>query len=126
MGVGPDLRKAIYKQTKEIAVVMGELPCSIEELYRTEASESGKLQNENAKLRELVLDLYCLAYPNTVEWKVSDATYDKYSPCEKCHELHGGESPCASTAEDMTEEWCTPIQANVVADRMRELGVKVN
>ena len=81
---------------------------------------------ENAKLRELVWDLYCLAYPSTVEWEVSDETYDKYSPCEKCQELHGGKSPCAGTAKDMTEECCAPIQASVVADRMRELGVEVD
>ena len=83
-----------------------------------------KTKAENAKLRELVLDLYCLAYPSTVEWEVSDETYNKYSPCEKCHELYGGKSPCASTAHDMTEECCAPIQANVVADRIRELGIE--
>lgn len=76
-----------------------------------------------ASLEELVLDLYCLAYPNAVEWEVSDAAYDKYSPCKKCHELYGGKSPCASTTKDMTEECCAPIQAAVVADRMHELGV---
>lgn len=81
------------------------------------------IEAENAKLRELARDLYCLAYPSTVEWEVSWETYNKYSPCEKCHELHGGKSPCASTAEDMTEECCAPIQANVVADCLRELGV---
>lgn len=87
--------------------------------------EVDRLQTENAKLRELVRDLYCLAYPSAVEWEVSDETYDKYSPCEKCEELHGGKSPCASTAKDMTEECCAPIQANVVAEHMRELGVEV-
>lgn len=83
------------------------------------------VERENAKLRELVWDLYCLAYPSAVEWEVSDETYDKYSPCEKCEELYGGKSPCASTAKDMTEECCAPIQANVVAEHMRELGVEV-
>lgn len=83
-------------------------------------------ERENAKLREMALDLYCLAYPSTVEWEVFDAIYDKYSPCEKCCELHGGKSPCASTAKDMAEECCVPIQASVVADRMRELGVEVD
>lgn len=81
------------------------------------------VERENAKLRELVRDMYCLAYPTTVEWEVADETYDKYSPCERCNELHGGKSPCASTSKDMTEECCAPIQASVVADRMRELGV---
>lgn len=79
--------------------------------------------DENAKLRELVWDMYCLAYPSAVEWEVSDAAYDKYSPCEKCNELCGGKSPCARTAKDMAEEYCKPIQAVVVADRMKELGV---
>ena len=86
----------------------------------------GQLEAENAKLRGLAWDLYCLAYSSTVEWEVADETYDKYSPCEKCQELHGGKSPCASTAKDMTEECCAPIQANVVADRMRELGIELN
>ena len=84
-----------------------------------------KVAEENAKLRELVWDMYCLAYPSAVEWEVSDATYDKYSPCEKCNELYGGKSPCASATKDMAEECCKPIQAVVVADRMRELGVEV-
>ena len=85
-----------------------------------------RLDAENAKLRERAWDLYCLAYPSTVELEVSDEIYDKYSPCEKCQELHGGKSPCASTAKDMTEECCAPIQANVVADCLRELGVEVD
>lgn len=89
-------------------------------------SDLAESKAENAKLRERALDLYCLAYPSTVEWEVADETYDKYSPCEKCHELHGGKSPCASTAKDMTEECCAPIQANVVADCLRELGVEVD
>lgn len=58
MSVGSDLRKAIYKQTKEIAVAIGELPCSIEELDVTEVNELSKLQNENAKLRKLAADMY--------------------------------------------------------------------
>lgn len=78
-----------------------------------------------ASLEELVLDLYCLAYPSAVEWGASDAAYDKYSPCKKCRELHSGKSPCASATKDMTEECCAPIQAAVVADRMRELGLEV-
>ena len=90
------------------------------------ATDVGEVESENAKLRELVWDMYCLAYPSAVEWEVSDEAYDKYSPCEKCNELHGGKSPCASTAKDMTEECCEPIQAAVVADRMRELGVEVD
>lgn len=53
MGIGSDLRKTIYKQTKEIAIAMGELSYSIEEFDRTEASKLSKLQNENAELREL-------------------------------------------------------------------------
>lgn len=89
------------------------------------SEEIERLKRENAELREFVRDMYCLAYPSTVEWEVSDAVYDKYSPCEKCHELHGGKSPCAGTSKDMTEECCEPIQAAVVADRMRELGIEV-
>lgn len=87
--------------------------------------EVEQVKGENAKLRELVWDMYCLAYPSAVEWEVSDATYDKYSPCEKCNELYGGKSPCASATKDMAEECCKPIQAVVVADRMRELGVEL-
>lgn len=118
---------------------MSTLPALIDELRKCEREwygsnmfelarmcrDAADMLDENAKLRELVMDLYCLAYPSAVEWEVSDETYDKYSPCEKCEELHGGKSPCASTAKDMTEECCAPIQANVVADRMRELGVEV-
>jgi hypothetical protein len=88
-------------------------------------AERDRLEAENAKLREMVRDVYCLAYPSTVEQEVSDAIYDKYSPCDRCKELHGGKSPCASTSEDMTEECCEPIQAAVVADHMRELGIEV-
>ena len=88
--------------------------------------DAADMLDENAKLRELVWDLYCLAYPSAVEWEASDAAYDKYSPCKKCNELHGGKSPCASTSRDMTEECCAPIQAAVVADRLRELGVEVD
>lgn len=88
--------------------------------------EFDRLKAENAKLRELVRDMYCLAYSSTVEWEASSAAYDKYDPCEKCNELHGGKSPCAGTAKDMTEECCAPIQASVVADRLRELGIEVD
>lgn len=88
--------------------------------------ENNDLRFDNDQLRELVWDLYCLAYPNAVEWEASSAAYDKYDPCEKCHELHGGKSPCAGTAKDMSEECCIPIQASVVADRLRELGIEVD
>ena len=102
-----DARDVVFEDAKEIAAQL----CDA--------------RTENAKLRELVWDLYCLAYPSAVEWEVSDEAYDKYSPCKKCHELHGGKSPCASATKDMTEECCAPIQAVIVADRMRELGIEV-
>lgn len=86
----------------------------------------GKLSTKIGELEELAYDLFCLAYPHAVEWKVSDAAYEKYSPCKKCCELHGGKSPCASTSADMTEECCAPIQADVVANRMQELGIEVH
>ena len=77
------------------------------------------------KLEELLSDLHILCYPQSYECKVTDDTYEKYSPCELCEKAHGGKSPCASTSEDLTEECCKPFQAKVVADRMRELGVEV-
>lgn len=113
--------KALHELLQEERVENAKLRHDLEEAN----NQAEEVCIENAKLRELVMDLYCLAYPSAVEWEVSDETYDKYSPCEKCEELHGGKSPCASTAKDMTEECCAPIQANVVADRMRELGVEV-
>lgn len=94
-----------------------------EEAFLVSKEQAASIRKYIDELRDLVWDLYCLAYPSAVEWEVSDAAYDKYSPCEKCHELHGGKSPCASTSKDMTEECCKPIQAVVVADRMHELGV---
>ena len=75
------------------------------------------------KLEELLVDLYCLCYPQCFEWEVTDHTYSKYSPCELCEEAHGGKSPCASTSKDLEEECCKPFQAAVIAARMRELGV---
>lgn len=78
-----------------------------------------------SELEELAFDLYCLAFPSAVSWKMTDRAYEKYSPCEMCEKAHGGESPCASTSKDLTEECCKPFQAKVVADRMRELGIKV-
>ena len=81
------------------------------------------LRKENKELRELCEDLHILCYPQSYEWEVVDHTYEKYSPCELCEKAHGGESPCAGTSRDMSEECCKPFQAVVVADRMRELGV---
>lgn len=78
-----------------------------------------------AKLEELLVDLYCLCYPQCFEWEVTDHTYEKYSPCEPCEKAHGGKSPCASTSKDLEEECCKPFQAVVIADRMRELGVEL-
>ena len=78
-----------------------------------------------ASLEELVLDLYCLCYPQQVSWKTSDAVWDKYEPCEICQKEHGGRSPCASTAKDMSDECCIPIQTEIVAERMRSLDLEV-
>jgi len=83
------------------------------------------LRQENKELRELCEDLHILCYPQSYEWEVADHTYEKYSPCELCEKTHGGESPCASTSRDMSEECCKPFQAKVVSDRMRELGVEL-
>lgn len=103
----------------------GSVEWSYEPMQTSVLLDIADMLAESAKLRELVRDLYCLAYPSAVEWEVSDAAYDKYSPCKRCEELHGGKSPCASATKDMTEECCAPIQAVVVADRMRQLGIEV-
>lgn len=87
--------------------------------------ENEQLRQRNAKLREQCTDLHILCYPQSYEWEVTDHTYEKYSPCELCEKTHGGESPCASTSEDLEEECCKPFQAKVVADHMRKLGVEV-
>lgn len=79
-----------------------------------------------AQLEELLVDLYCLCYPERFEWEVTSHTYDKYSPCKPCEKAHGGRSPCASTSRDLEEECCKPFQATVIADRMSELGVEVD
>ena len=79
-----------------------------------------------SKLEELLLDLYCLCFPQSFEWEVVDHTYDKYSPCELCHKAHDGKSPCARTSEDLSEECCKPFQAAVVADCLRKLGIEVD
>lgn len=79
-----------------------------------------------AKLEELLSDLHTLCYPQSYEWEVADHTYEKYSPCKLCKKAHGGKSPCASTSKDLTEEYCKPFQAEVVADRIRDLGLEVD
>ena len=78
------------------------------------------------KLEELVCDLYCLCYPSAFSWEVSDETYEKYRPCKLCEKANGGKSPCARTSKDLSDEYCKPFQAVVIADRMRELGVEVD
>ena len=79
-----------------------------------------------ARLEELLLDLYCLCFPQNFEWEVSDHTWEKYSPCKRCDEAHGGKSPCANTSEDLEKECCKPFQAVVIADCMRELEIEVD
>lgn len=79
-----------------------------------------------AQLEELLVDLYCLCYPERFEWEVSEHTHAKYRPCELCEKAHGGKTPCAYTIEDLEEECCKPFQATVIADRLRELGIEVD
>lgn len=83
------------------------------------------LRTENERLEELLLDLFCLCFPQNFEWEVTNHAWEKYLPCKRCEEAHGGKSPCASTSKDLAEECCKPFQAVVIADRMRELGIEV-
>lgn len=85
----------------------------------------GRVEERCAKLRERCRDLYILRFVRQMEWKLSMETYEKYDPCDLCQKEHGGKSPCASTAEDMSEECCNPYQAAIVAEKLRELGVEV-
>ena len=82
-------------------------------------------EDEIKDLREMCRDLYILRFEHQVDWKLSMDTYEKYDPCDLCYREHGGKSPCASTAEDMSEECCDPYQATIVAEKLRELGVEV-
>lgn len=79
-----------------------------------------------AKLEELLTDLYILCYPQGFNWEVTDHTYEKYNPCKLCKKAHGGKSPCLSTVKNLTEECCKPFQAEIVADRLHDLGVEVD
>lgn len=83
-------------------------------------------EDEIKDLQEMCRDLYILRFEHQVDWKLSMETYEKYSPCDLCHKEHGGKSPCASTAKDMSEECCNPYQATIVAEKLRELGVEVD
>lgn len=78
-------------------------------------------ESEVVKLRELVVALYHIHFGTEEEsW---DALED-FCPCSICEERHGGEAPCAYTAEDLADECCEPITKEIVIDRMRELGVE--
>ena len=87
--------------------------------------EDYELRTENEKLRELVWELYCLAYPMTVDYETSCYVEDKYKPCSMCQRIHG-KAPCASTSRDMSDELCKRIQAALVAECMRALGIEVD
>ena len=81
---------------------------------------------EIERLREMVHDLYCIAFEDEVSWKAVDKVYEKYHACDLCKADNNGKSPCAYTSKDLTDTHCKPHQARAVAEKMRELGIEVD
>lgn len=77
MGVGSDLRKAIYKQTKEIAIAMGELPCTRTESGGRRISEELYFNNELRK---------CLNVAGLSDCGENDAWNYWYQRVHKAHD----------------------------------------
>ena len=81
------------------------------------------LETENAELRELAADIYAINYPSVVGLDNTCIASNKYDPCRRCESVYG-EMPCADL-QDPYNELCNPVQAVLLAERMRELGIEV-
>lgn len=97
-----------------------------------EESPEEMLKDENARLRELARDLFALALPRRFEVEVADEVYERYDPCERCKKVMGDRYPCRH-GFDSTDEmervghlYCDMFRADVVAAKMRELGIEVD
>lgn len=115
----------LYDRIDELEAENAKLRESVSNLLAQRDERLATAETENAKLRELCADMYCLCFESELPHEVAWAAYEKYEPCELCHERHGGRSVCAGTAEDMSETCCIPYQAEVVAACLRELGIEV-
>lgn len=83
-----------------------------------------ELEVENEQLRLLVVDIYAINYPSAVGLDNTCIASNKYDPCERCESVYG-EMPC-DDLKDPYNELCKPVQAVLLVERMRELGIEVD